>query len=219
METQEQSIIIAITGGIGAGKSTVAEIFRSEGYTVISLDDKAKDLMNKNDKIKEQIILELGAKAYKDDGTANTAYISEAVFGNSQQHESNLLKLNSIVHPYVIQEMIDDLEELTESGESPVFVESALIFEADLSEGFDYIIVVDCDYEIATERITKRNGITREAASARMRSQIPREEKVKSADFVITNNGSIDELQKAVGFISGLINALPPKKFEILHEE
>ena len=209
VETQESnSIVCSITGGIGTGKSSVAKIVSDMGFTVISSDANAKEIMLNNPKVKEEIIAEFGTESYNSDGSINNTYLAKLVFGDTEKHEKALDKLNSIVHPIVIQKMIEDVERLETAGVELIFVESALTFEAGLDEGFDYIITVDCKEELAIERAMQRSNMTKEEVMLRMKNQMSNQRKTEMADFVIENNGSETELEQSVKLIIGIISQL-----------
>jgi len=196
-----KSIVVAITGGIGCGKTTVSNIIRDMGYIVISSDENAKIIMNSNKHVMEQLIDTFGIQTFSDDGLLNKEYISNKVFGTTDEHEKALQKLNSIVHPVVITKLIEEVEKHEKNGEKLIFVESALTFEAQLEEGFDYIIVVDSKEELVMERLKRRSEMKDDEIRYRINQQIPQELKVQNSDFVIQNNSNIDELKKSVDFV------------------
>ena len=103
------------------------------------------------------------------------------------------------------------LQKYEEKGEPLVFIESALIYEAELEEGFDYVIVVDSREENAIKRITKRTGMTEELARLRMKLQNSQQEKTSLADFVIENNGTIEDLKKSVTTLMNILKNLKKK--------
>jgi dephospho-CoA kinase len=210
MDTQEEnkSFVIGITGGIGSGKSTVAKIIEDEGFNVIKTDDIAKELMQKNPAVMKKIIREFGSEAYKSNGKLNTEYLAGRVFGDTEEHQSSLDKLNQIVHPPTIDEMMRLTDEYEYTGEKLIFIESSLIFEAELEEGFDYIIVVNSNEENCLKRTMERSNLTREQALNRMKNQIPLKEKSDAADFVIQNDGNMIELEKSVDFILRILKQI-----------
>ncbi len=205
---ENQSIVVAITGGIGSGKSSVADIIRNMGYKVLSSDDKAKELTQKNKPVISEIKKHFGNEAYSPEGKLNSSYIAAKVFGDSPENDRNLATLNRIVHPAVIDNMIKDVEKLEASGEKLIFVESALTFEANLAEGFDYILVVDAPEELCIQRVMKRSGLTEKQVRQRMRTQMHPAEKKKAADFIIDNSKSPDHLKSSVEFIVNILKNL-----------
>ncbi len=192
--------VIGITGSIGSGKTTVAKYIESLGNKVIFTDDLAKDIMAYDKSVRNKVIDTFGSDSYIEN-KLNSEFIASKVFGDSEENIANMDKLNAIIHPVVIDKMIE-LTEQYEAEELPfVFIESALIFELDLEEGFDYIITVNSPAEKCIERIMARNTISHEAAEKRLLSQMSPEQKRGLADFVIDNKGSIDELHKATDLI------------------
>ncbi len=204
----DKSIVVSITGGIGSGKTTVANIIRDMGFVVISSDDNAKYLMNSNDEIKNKLVNLFGKEVYSVDGKLNSKYLSQKVFGESEEHQNNLQKLNQIVHPYVIDTLIQEVAKYENKGEKFIFVESALTYEAGLEEGFDYIIVVDADEEIAINRVMHRTGLSKQEILYRNKNQISRQRKKEVADFVIDNNSSLENLSKSTKLIIDIITQI-----------
>lgn len=206
---EDKSIVIGITGGIGTGKSTVADIFESHNIKVLKADNIAKELMATNTEIIDQIIKQFGTESYLENGSINTVYISNLVFNNENpESTNNLNQLNQIVHPVVIQWIIDSVEKLVESGEKLIVVESALIYEAELDEGFDYIILVDCSDDVRISRVMQRNGLTKEQVMDRINSQISQTEKKGAADFVIDNSADLEKLKENVEFLIKILQGL-----------
>ncbi|HRT67290.1 MAG TPA: dephospho-CoA kinase [Bacteroidota bacterium] len=197
--------VVGITGGIGSGKTTLAKIIEEFGYKVIYTDDLAKKIMKENQNVRKRIIETFGENSYNSDSTINNKYISEIVFGGTEESKRKLHELNRIVHPAVIDEMIKETEQLEKNGEEIVFIESALIYEIGIEEGFDYIIVVDAKEDIRAKRAAKRLGITIEEVQERMRQQNYTQVEKNLADFVIGNNGTIEELKDRARFIIELI--------------
>lgn len=201
-------IVISITGGIGSGKTTVANIIRDMGFVVISSDENAKKLINSNDEIKNKLIALFGEAVFSTDGKLNSKYLSQKVFGDTQMHKENLQSLNQIVHPYVIDYLINEVNKYEKNGEEYIFVESALTYEAGLEEGFEYVIVVDSDEDTAIQRVMKRTGLSKQEVSYRNQNQISRQRKKEVADFVIENNSGLEDLEKSTKLIIGIITQL-----------
>ncbi len=202
------SIVIGLTGGIGSGKSTVAEIIESYNYKVIKSDLNAKDVMQNDKTVKAKIIEAFGKSAYFDDGKLNSQYISSIVFANVDENLENLQKLNQIVHPVVIQKLMDEVQQLESAGEQLIFVESALIYEAELNEGFDYIILVTASKENVIERLSSSRNMSAEQIESVMKTQISNEEKIGVADFVIDNNSDFEKLKESVDFIIAVLSGI-----------
>ena len=197
-----KKIKVAITGGIGSGKSSVSDYLEKKGYSVLRADLIAKELMVQDVQIKKKLIEEFGEESYSED-KLNTKYLAANVFTN----EENVQKINSIVHPPVMKK-IDQLSKEIFKNQNIVFIETALVYEANLEDSFDYIILVLADEKIRIGRIIAREKVTEELVRARMQFQIPDEEKKDDADFVLDNNTTVQELENRVEFLLILIRQL-----------
>lgn len=204
--------VIGITGGMASGKTSVAKLVQAMGYPVIYTDDLAKSIMATDEGVKAKLIASFGKEAYIG-GELNKVFIAGLVFGDTKENLKALGKLNEITHPPVIEAMIDEVEKLADSGNSIVFVESALVYEAGLDEGFDYVITVAAKDEIRIKRASARSGYSEEHIKRVMSSQMSIEEKIRLADFSIENNGSLQDLTNSVNFIIPIIISLPGKRF------
>jgi dephospho-CoA kinase len=196
-------LVIGITGVIGSGKTTVASIIEEEGFKVFYTDKIAKDVIEKDETVRKKLISEFGKDVFDENGQLNNKYLSDLVFNS--EGDDNLNKLNNIIHPVVIQKMIDITKNCETEGESVIFFESALIFEAGLEDGFDYIISVVSDIDKTVKRL--ENKMSKIDILKRMSKQIPQEEKAKNSDFVIENNGSIEDLKNSIKFILNIIKS------------
>lgn len=214
MIDENKIVVIGITGSIGSGKSTVANIIAEKGYKVISSDENAKVIMNSNIEVIAKIKSTFGCDFYNNDGSINKPFIMAKIFGYNEATNSNREKLNQIVHPVVIEKMISEIELLMKAGEKIVFVESALMFETGLFEGFDYIVTVNTNKAILIKRVMDRNNLSADDVERRLKAQISQEEKKKYADFVIENSGSLESLEQSVNFLLPILTNLPPKEID-----
>ena len=196
---------IGITGGIGCGKSLVADFLKEEGIKIISADKIAREIMISNTDVKAKLIAEFGSQIYTAKGELNRKELADIIFSNNEARE----KINAIVHPYVIEHQAEELKRIEESGKIDIAgVEAALIYEAHAEHQFDFIIVVSAPSDIVIDRLQKRNGLRQFEIMNRIRSQIPLSEKIKRADYVIVNDGSIEILMSRVKI---LVNWLKEK--------
>ena len=180
---------VAVTGNIGSGKSSFCKLLEEMNYSVIKADEIAKDLLAKNEKVKKEIIKHFGNSAYNGE-EVNRKYLADRVFSN----QSNLNKINSIVHPLVIENVISLMLKQLQSSDL-VFHEAALIYEADIEDLFDIVVLITADPKIRMERKRIHDNLSEEEFIKRESNQIPEEEKKKRADFVFTNNGTLEELK------------------------
>ncbi len=173
-------MIVGLTGGIGSGKSTVADMFKNIGVPVYDSDSAAKSLMTSSDSLRKAIIDLLGTAAYADQ-KLNTTFIAHQVFKDKE-----LLKaLNAIVHPAVQR----DFKEWEEKQDFPyVIQESALIYENKTQGRYDMIIVVSAPEAIRIQRVINRDKVEKSQVLRRMTNQLPQNAKIQLADFVIEND-------------------------------
>lgn len=180
---------VAITGGIGSGKSKVVELLAQRGVAAYDSDSRAKALMASSPELREQIIECFGSEAY-DGEEVNRRYLAERVFNDKEA----LAKLNSIVHPAVMA----DFERWAEGEEGNyVVMESAILFEAGLEGSFDATVSVMAPEELRLERAMKRDGATEEQIRERMRNQLSDEERCDRSTFAIVNI-ELDDLEDDV---------------------
>ena len=171
---------IGITGGIGAGKSLVAEIIKAMGYPVYNSDERAKELTDSNPKIKEGLIHLFGEEIYQND-TLNKFALAQAIFSDESLRE----KVNALIHPIVREDF--NLWALAQNN-SLVFNESAILFETGSFKNFDAIILVYAPKEIRIQRIMKRDNCSENEVLKRMNSQFSDEEKYQLTEFRVLND-------------------------------
>ena len=171
--------VIGLTGGMGSGKTTVANFFKELGIPVYIADEAAKSLMNTSAEMKSQIMDLLGKKAYPA-GILDRKYVAAQVFNSAEKLE----KLNSIVHPAVAK----DFENWKKSQNSPyVIYEAAILFEKGGHKKCDAVILVTAPYEERIKRVKSRDKSSEEDIQARMKFQWSDSRKRKLADFEIKN--------------------------------
>jgi dephospho-CoA kinase len=193
---------VGLTGGIASGKSVVGEMFIARGAHLIQADKIAHELMQQGQTVYAEVVRNFGHAIVNPDGTINRARLAEAAFGESAGH-SRVKELNRIVHPAVIRREDEWMQEIgRRNPQAIVMVEAALILEAGAADRFDRLIVVTCHEEQRIERFASRLKIDLESArnevKRRMAAQLPDEEKVKAADYVIDNSGSLDATEQQV---------------------
>ncbi len=174
---------IGITGGIGAGKSTVARIFSVLGIPVYQADQRAKLLMTSDPDIRNLIIHLLGKDAYLDNERLDTAWIASQVFSDPWQ----LSRLNGIVHPAVEKDYLDWHQQ--HDGLPYTLKEAALIFDAGSYLSLDATIVVLADEKVRIDRVMQRDHQSLQAVRQRIDQQWPESRRKLLADFTIDNNG------------------------------
>lgn len=196
IKSSPSQIFIGITGGIGSGKSAVAAIIREEGYTVFSADDIGRELTNTDEDIKNSINREFG-QMFLADGTIDRIKMAALVFGDTQEQKASLQRLNAIIHPAVWRTVGERVKSAFAAGQKIIFNETALLFEAGAEAVYDVILVVDADEEVRIQRLAEGRKITPEEARQRILSQMSVEQKKARADYIISNNGSREDLRSA----------------------
>ena len=185
---------IGLTGGIGAGKSTAAKRFRELGVLVLDADEISRASLKKGGACYSDVIALFGSKILTLDGEIDRKKLASIVFSDEEKRR----QLNAIVHPYVIETMFSRAEEaLNKSGGIVVF-EVPLLFESGMHEKMDRNIFVACTEEKRLKRIVVRDNTTRQAALARIRAQMPEEEKRLLADYILENDGTIEQLNAQI---------------------
>lgn len=196
---------IGLTGGIASGKSAVGEMFVKLGARLIQSDGIAHDLMRPGRPVYGEVVRHFGREILNSDGTINRPRLAEAAFAQPENSGApvRIRELNEIVHPAVIEYENGWMDDIARRDPSAVaIVEAALILEAGAGDRFDYLVVVTCKPEQRVQRFAQRMGISVEAARAevsrRMAAQMPDAEKIKAADFVIDNSGSLTDTEQQV---------------------
>jgi len=174
-------MIIALTGGIGSGKTTIAKLFETMGCLIYYSDEKAKELYYETE-IKKRVIQLLGSDAYSANGSLNSTFIAGIIFKDKTKLES----LNAIIHPALEKDF--EIFVKQQSPDRIIIKESALIFETDSYEKFKTIILVTAPLEQKIKRVMQRNKMPRENVEKRMSAQWPDEQKIPLANYIISNN-------------------------------
>ncbi|HEY3275172.1 MAG TPA: dephospho-CoA kinase [Syntrophorhabdaceae bacterium] len=183
-------ITIGVTGIIGSGKTTVSTMLNKAGYTVVDLDNLAKEVSDSAQVI-DDIIKNFGKQYIKDDMTVDAGALRALVFKDKE----HLKILEQIVHPRLVAEMEKRIALERQKGAKAVIIDGPLIFEKGLNKELDKTIVVSAQMNIIKERLVRR-GMEKEDVERRIANQIPLEEKERLADYVVRNNGSEEDLRK-----------------------
>ena len=196
-------MIVGLTGGIGSGKTTVANLFNDLGVPIYVTDVAAKRIMISDVAVIESIKMLLGSEAYLKANELNTNYISSKVFKN----KSLLKELNSIVHPAVAK---DFLIWYDNQNSDFVIKESAILFESGSYKSCKYVITVTAPLEDRINRVIKRDGVTKKQVLHRVMNQLNDEDKIDRSNFII-NNKSLDatklQVEKIINKIKFMISS------------
>lgn len=181
---------IGLTGGIGSGKSTVAKLFRERGAYIIDIDAIAHLVEKPGGMVWNSIVECFGSEILNKDSTINREILGGIVFQDSEK----LKKLNDIVHPAVFDEWLRELNNIAGKDENAIVISDIpLLIETGWNRAVDVVILVYVSPDVQEERIMKRNGYSYKEAQERLKSQMPMDDKVPFADFVINNEGTMEE--------------------------
>ncbi|MFC4801050.1 dephospho-CoA kinase [Neobacillus sp. GCM10023253] len=186
------SLVIGLTGGIASGKSTVSNMLKEMNITVVDADVEARLAVDKGEPAYLKIIAEFGQDILLENGEIDRQKLGAIIF---YQEEKRQL-LNQIVHPEVRKRMMEKIQKASENQEEVIILDIPLLFESKLTFMVEKTILVYVDRETQLKRLMQRNQLSEADAQARVNSQMPLAEKVKLANAVIDNNGSIEETKK-----------------------
>lgn len=189
--------LIAITGGIGSGKSVVARMVQVMGYNVYDCDSRAKALMVHDPEVRRQLIEAFGQETYHADGSINRNYLSEVAFANDELRR----KLNGIVHPATALDMKRWAEGQRRDGATLAFVETALLHTAGLDSQVDEVWHVTAPVEVRVKRVIARNGLTAAQVRSRIASQAA-EDEITAHERVIVNDGDTALVPQVIQLIA-----------------
>jgi dephospho-CoA kinase len=211
---------VGLTGGIAVGKSVVGEMFVALGAHLVQADRIAHSLMQPGEAVYNEVVRHFGREILNPDGSINRARLAEAAFGPANVDEgkraSRIDELNRIVHPVVIRSQDEWMHGIgLQDPHAVAIVEAALLLEAGAAKRFDRLIVVTCTEDQRVARFAARQKMDLESARKevvrRMAAQLPDEEKIKAADFVIDNSGSLDHTREQARKISEKLSTAAEK--------
>lgn len=187
---------IGVTGGFATGKSTVGRFFETLGVPRIDADQLAHQLMIPDQAAWHQILAAFGEEILLNDRRIDRRKLADIIFDKPEERK----KLENILHPKIREKMHERIEWYRRHHYPMVILEIPLLYEAgwDQEEDLDAIVVVTADEKKQAELAKKKFELSEEAIQARIKAQLPLEEKVRKADFVIDNGGSLEETQKGV---------------------
>lgn len=188
--------IIGLTGGIASGKSTVVKEIRQAGYEVIDADQVVHELQRKGGRLYQALLNFFGPSILQEDGEIDRPKLSKMIFSSLKNRDHSSRLQNQI-----IQEELMSRKEKLEAKGKPFFMDIPLLIELDMRHWFNEIWLVYVDQDTQKQRLMNRNHYSEQEARDRIASQMPLQEKLKFADIVIDNNGSLQELTDQIGQI------------------
>jgi len=194
-------IIVGLTGSVGTGKSTVTNFFRELGAYIIDWDELAREVTRPHLRAWKEIVEYFGKDFLNEDLTINRQKLAEIVFSDKEK----VAKLNQIVHPEVFKEderITNEIKSL--APDALIIKDIPLLFELTRPIFVDKVVVVSASEQTQLRRLEEK-GMSREDAQSRIKSQLPLEEKIRSADFIINNDGPLEETKKQIEEIYSLL--------------
>ena len=193
----KEIMVIGLTGGIGTGKSTVSQILKGRGFPVIDLDVISHEVIEFSSVV-EKIVQNFGREVLDEDEAGNCTIsrekLGKIIFANKEKR----LALNSIMHPEILKVMHKKILECKSEKNKIIFVEVQLLFEVQWEKEFDYILLVAAKRDMQVRRVLERDKRSEEEAWNIINSQMSLDEKREKSDFVIENDGNMDDLNKKV---------------------
>ncbi len=202
-------IIIGLTGGIGSGKSSVAEMFKDEGAYVIDFDYLARVVVEPDTPAWRDIVDYFGPEIISPDRTLNRSKLAEIVFSDAKSRKA----LESFTHPRIFEKrntLIKDIKK--KDPKAIVIVDIPLLFELSLKKKFDKVILVYVSRDVQIKRAIKRGVLTKEEVEKRLKAQIPIEEKKLLSDYIINNEGSLKYTRDQVRKVTQELKKLEKKR-------
>lgn len=186
-------LIVGLTGGVASGKTAVSRVLREEGAYIIDADQIARELVQPHKPAWNELVRAFGKEILQEDGSIHRRKLADKVFTDPEQRKV----LNQILHPRIKEEMDRRTKEIgQEDPEAIVVIDAPLLVELGVYRKVDQLIVITSTQMQQMERLKERDGRSPEEALRLFSSQMPVEEKVKLADFVIRNEGSLEETKK-----------------------
>ncbi len=193
--------VVALAGGSGSGKSYIGKRLAEQGISVIDSDKTARDAVKKGSRCLKALVREFSDIILLEDGSLNRKKLGEICFADEKLKN----RLNEITHPYIIDLLTTEFENLHRLGEHFCVVEIPALIESGLYAVCDKIVLVTAPFETKVERITVRDGLSREQAVQRLISQVPDREIAPLCDLVIENDGTLCSLDKKIDALSDTI--------------
>ena len=196
---------IGMTGGIGSGKNQVADIFNQLGFYTIDSDISSRKVMEKGEAAYEKIVSFFGSDILDENGSILRKKLGDIVFSD----KAKLKTLENIVHPAIYEyERKERSKIYGKDDKAVVITHAALIIESGSIDKYDALIVISCPDELQVERVMQRDNFSEEKARNIVAHQMPNEERLKYADFIIDNSSTLDDLYKEVKRVHNLITQI-----------
>ncbi|HET9334660.1 MAG TPA: dephospho-CoA kinase [Gemmatimonadota bacterium] len=185
-------LTVGLTGNVASGKTTVADRWRELGVTVVDADRLGHEVLEEDAEAREALVAEFGSGILGPGGGIDRGALGDAAFASP----ARVARLNAIVHPPLLERLDQELERARGEGVELTVIDAALVFEFGLGEVLDVLVLVAAPASAREERLRRSRGMDAERFRRVMETQIPDDEKVEACDYVIVNDGSIDQLRE-----------------------
>ena len=184
--------LVGLTGGIGSGKSTVAERLAEHGLPVVDADQVAREIVEPGEPALDDLVAHFGERILQDDGRLDRAGLAAIAFVDEEQRAA----LNAITHPRIAERIAARLQQLEEDGVEIAVLDHPLLLEGDPTGRVDTVVVVLAPEDVRVRRLVEQRGLDEDDVRARMRAQVSDEVRRKVADHVIDNDGDLEVLHE-----------------------
>lgn len=186
------TVVIGIAGGIATGKTEVAKFFAGRGAVIISGDELGREAIDESTEVPKQLVEAFSEKILDQEGKLDRRKLAQLAFKDTASKR----KLNDIIHPHLLAKLRERLTQLRKQGKQQlVVVDAALIPDWGIKDWLDYLVIVDCSHENQLHRLRQR-GLSQQEAKDRITCQLPSDKKREFADYLIENNGTLEELRQ-----------------------
>ncbi len=209
-EPSGSTVIVGLTGQTGAGKSTVSRVFVEQGFSLIDADRIAREVVEPGSPCLDELFEYFGSTIRGENNSLNRRALASIVFTDAHKLEV----LNSIIHPYITEEIFRRINQFAQEGHILILLDAPTLFESKASDFCDLIISVLADPEIRRDRIIVRDHLTEEAALQRMQAQLPEEFFAKHSDYIIRNNADLTKLTALAEEVADKVKAYYQQKHQ-----
>jgi len=184
-------LVVGLTGGISSGKSMVSTWFCERNITVLDSDKIVKELQSPHSELLMKMGQVFGAQIFLEDGSLNRKLLAKLIFHDQRAKQ----QLNDLIHPKVKERLLQGIEQAKRLGKKMIVLDIPLLYESQFESLIDICIVVYVSKDIQIKRLMKRDQISKNYALAKIKAQLPLDEKKERADIILNNNGSLDQLK------------------------
>lgn len=195
---------IGLTGGIGSGKSTVAQLLAREGFPIIDADAVAREIVQPGEPALAELVEVFGEGIIRADGTLDRAALAAVAFAD----EPSTARLNRITHPRIQAEVEQRFAEYERQNQPVAVYDVPLLAENDLGRSFDFVVVVHAPVEQRIQRLMQSRGMDYADAAARIKRQADDKTRLRQADYVVDNSGDVDHLREETAVLAAALRAL-----------